>query len=40
MGNDLIIKVLPGLPLIIAQRLAILSVIALLTIELISIFCY
>ena len=39
MGNDIIRQVLPGLPLIIVRRLAILSVIALLSIELISIFC-
>ena len=39
MGNDLIIKVLPGLPLIIAREVAICAVIVMLSILLIKIFC-
>jgi hypothetical protein len=39
MGIDIIEKILPGLPLIIARDAAIFAVIALLIIDLISIFC-
>ena len=40
MGNDVIGKVLPGLPMIIAREVAICAVIVLLSTELIFIFCY
>lgn len=39
MGNDIIEKILPGLPVIIAQEAVIWSAIALLSIALIKIFC-
>lgn len=39
MGTEIVEKILPGLPLIIMQKAAIFAAIALLSIELISIFC-
>lgn len=39
MGVDIIEKILPGLPVIIAQEAAIWAIIALLSIALIKIFC-
>lgn len=39
MGNDIIEKILPGLPVIIAQKVAIWTAIALLSMLLIKIFC-
>lgn len=39
MGNDIIEKILPGLPLIIAQEAAIWAAVALLSIMLIKVFC-
>lgn len=40
MGNDVIEKILPVLPMIIAREIAICAAIVLLSIELISIFCF
>lgn len=39
MGTDIIEKILPGLPLIIAQEAAIWAAVALLSIALIKVFC-
>lgn len=39
MGTDIVKKILPGLPLIIALEVAILAAIALLSILLITAFC-
>lgn len=39
MGTDIIERILPGLPVIIAQEAAIWTAIALLSIALIKIFC-
>lgn len=39
MGTDIIEKILPGLPVIIAQEAAIWATVALLSILLIKIFC-
>jgi len=39
MGVDIIEKILPGLPVIIAQEAAIWAIIALISIALIKIFC-
>ena len=40
MGNEIVEKILPGLPVIVALEVAIWATIVLLSIELISIFCY
>lgn len=39
MGTEIVEKILPGLPVIIAQEAAIWATIALLSITLIKIFC-
>jgi hypothetical protein len=39
MGADVIEKILPGLPLIIAQEAAMWAVVAIVSIAIIRIFC-
>lgn len=40
MGTDIVEKILHGLPLIIAREVAIFATVAILSILLISIFCW
>jgi len=39
MGTEIVEKILPGLPLIIAREVSILAAVALLSILLITAFC-
>lgn len=39
MGNDILKKIIPGLPLVIAKEIVTWLVIAILLIELIKFFC-